>query len=176
MEQHPLSRGLFPKNSYFLSASHSLNQTLISHQHIQLCGYSQRGSPLRELLRNVNTLNNSHCHHYLSGLCVTLVRSIVCVRCCQLLINPCGVSHDTVEDREGERQRDVEEAQHCARSVPAGFFLHSSIDSLILLHNISPPCRMCIDMLTVLAYPRIFQLDSSILLCHFFFYDEKLHV
>lgn len=55
MEQHPVSGGL----SQSIYISHNLpliELDSISHQHIQLCGYSQRGSPRCELLRNVNTL------------------------------------------------------------------------------------------------------------------------
>lgn len=54
MEQYPPSQGL--SQTIYISRNLSLIELdSNSHQHIQLCGYSQRGSPLCELLRNVNT-------------------------------------------------------------------------------------------------------------------------
>lgn len=68
-------------------------------------------------------------------------RALLCVCCCQLLINPCGVSQNTVEDRARKERGNI---VLCA-SLPvffSFFFLHHSID-LFFFQNISPSCRIC---------------------------------
>lgn len=67
----------FPRAFIFLTTSHSLNQTVF--QHIQLCGYSQSGSPLCELLRNVNTLTTVTGTIIYQALCYTGAKHCVCV-------------------------------------------------------------------------------------------------
>lgn len=133
--------------------------------HIQLCGYLRRGFPLCELLRHVNTSTT------VTGTIIYLGSVLhwykLCVRCCQLLINPCGVSQNTVEDIQRERMK-----EHIIVLLSPCWFLHSSIDSFILLHNISS-FRFCVDMLTGLAYPVVFQLDPFIF--SHFFYGKMLH-
>lgn len=96
---------------FYISADLSLIELdSKSHQHVQLCGYLQRGSPLCELLRNVNTSTTVTGTIICLGSVLHWCRAL-CVSCCQLLINPCGVSQNTVEDR----QRKKVGIQHCAR-------------------------------------------------------------
>lgn len=61
----------------------------------------------------------------------------------------CGGQQEREREREGEHNE-------FGTSLP------------VVLHNISLSCRMCTDMITVRAYQRIFQLDSSILPPFFF--------
>lgn len=66
-----------------------------------------------------------------------------------------------MEDSKREREREGEHNEF-GTSLP------------VVLHNISPSCRMCTDMITVRAYQRIFQLDSSILPPFFSSYEQKV--
>lgn len=122
----PTTTRTFPDHFHCAAASRSLNQGSNSHQHIQLCGYSQRGSPLRELVRNVNTSETVTGTIIYLGSVLHWCRALLCVCCCQLLINPCGVSQNTVEDRAGKERGNI---VLCA-SLPV-FFLHHSIDSIL---------------------------------------------
>lgn len=54
MEQHPVSH-ILSQSIHTLHKLPLIELDSVSHQHIQLCGYLQRASPLCELLRNVNT-------------------------------------------------------------------------------------------------------------------------
>lgn len=59
--------------------------------------------------------------------------------------------------------------QNCAHLSPLVFaFMHRYLHCFTQSFS---SCRMCIDMLTALAYQSIFQLDSSIEPCYFFFHN-----